>query len=41
MKKKMRSAMSEEFMDAYARQCHWLCFIGQPMVYDGALFVTR
>ena len=25
----------------YAHDSSWLCWIGMPMVYDGALFVTR
>lgn len=37
---KRRSAMHEEF-NAASIGHDWLSFIGQPMLYDGGLFVTR
>jgi hypothetical protein len=36
--------MNKEFSDAwkwYWLDCEWLAWLGQPMVYDSALCVTR
>lgn len=41
---KMKSAMSEEFMDGFVASreqngTDWLTWIGQPLLYSGLLFV--
>ena len=39
---KMVSAMTDEFNQAYKQSdSDWITFIGQPILYDHTLFVTR
>jgi hypothetical protein len=36
--------MNEEFRKTHREhrsQCEWLAWLGEPMLYDGALFVER
>ena len=40
---KLQSAHSKEFNSAFRSQtdCEWLAYLGQPMLYDGDLYVVR